>query len=53
MNYSAAATVDDGSCIFLGILEEVGPCLFDVSEDGIVNTPDLLIFLQYWESTCE
>ncbi|MGB0510277.1 MAG: hypothetical protein ACPGGB_05080, partial [Flavobacteriales bacterium] len=53
LNYSAAATVDDGSCVFLGVLEEVGPCLFDVSDDGIVNTPDLLIFLQYWESTCE
>ena len=53
LNYSGAANVDDGSCVFVGILNEVGPCLFDVSSDGIVNTPDLLIFLQYWESTCE
>ena len=53
LNYSGAANVDDGSCVFVGILDEVGPCLFDVSDDGIVNTPDLLIFLQYWEATCE
>ena len=53
LNYSGAANVDDGSCVFVGILNEVGPCLFDVSSDGIVNTPDLLIFLQYWEATCE
>ncbi len=53
LNYSGAANVDDGSCVFVGILDEVGPCLFDVSSDGIVNTPDLLIFLQYWESNCE
>ena len=53
LNYSGAASVDDGRCVFVGVLDEVGPCLFDVTNDGIVNTPDLLIFLQYWEATCE
>ena len=53
LNFSAAANVDDGSCVFLDAPDEVGPCLFDVSGDGSVNTPDLLIFLSYWETTCE
>jgi hypothetical protein len=46
------ATVDDGSCVFLET-GQVGACLFDVSGDGSVNTPDLLIFLSLWETTCE
>ena len=52
LNYSSAANVDDGSCVFSDS-GEVGACLFDVSNDGTVNTPDLLIFLSLWESTCE
>ena len=53
LNYSAVATMDDGTCVFPDVPNETGPCLFDVSGDSTVNTPDLLIFLQYWESTCE
>ncbi len=53
INYSAAADVDNGSCLFLDVISEIGPCYFDITDDGIVNTPDLLILLQYWESICE
>ena len=53
LNYSAAATVDNGSCVFLDAVGGIGPCYFDVTGDNFVNTPDLLIFLQYWEASCE
>ena len=52
INYSAAADLDNGSCVFLDVITDIGPCYFDVTDDGIVNTPDLLILLQYWEATC-
>ncbi|MCH1582243.1 MAG: hypothetical protein L7S63_03920 [Flavobacteriales bacterium] len=52
LNYSAAADIDNGSCTFLDVITDIGPCYFDVTNDGVVNTPDLLILLQYWESTC-
>jgi len=53
VNYSAAADIDNGSCLFLDVITDIGPCYFDITDDGIVNTPDLLILLQYWEATCE
>ena len=53
LNYSAAATVDNGSCVFLDAVGGIGSCYFDVTGDNFVNTPDLLIFLQYWEASCE
>ena len=53
VNYSAAADLDNGSCVFLDVITDIGPCYFDISNDGIVNTPDLLILLQYWEAVCE
>ena len=52
INYSAAADLDNGSCVFLDVITDIGPCYFDVDNNGIVNTPDLLILLQYWEATC-
>lgn len=52
INYSAAADLDNGSCVFLDVITGIGPCYFDVTDDGIVNTPDLLILLQYWEASC-
>ena len=53
INYSAAADIDNGSCIFLDAITDIGPCYFDITNDGVVNTPDLLILLQYWEATCD
>ena len=37
-NYDAAATDDDGSCVFAGSgLDCAGNCLFDVDADGVCD----------------
>jgi len=47
-NFNAAANVEDGSCTF-----ELGnACPADLSGDGVVGTPDLLIFLAAFGSNC-
>ena len=48
-NFSAAATVDNGSCTF-----QIGnDCPSDINGDGVVGTPDLLTFLSSFGTTCE
>jgi hypothetical protein len=46
-NYSAAANVDNGSCTF-----EASSCTGDLNEDGTVGTPDLLMFLAAFGTSC-
>jgi hypothetical protein len=47
-NFNAAANVEDGSCTF-----ELGnACPGDLSGDGVVGTPDLLIFLAAFGTNC-
>jgi hypothetical protein len=49
MNYIESASWDDGSCLFdLGS----GVCPEDLNQDGIVNTPDLLLFLGTFGTLC-
>jgi hypothetical protein len=47
-NFNSAANVEDGSCTF-----ELGSsCPSDLTGDGVVGTPDLLIFLAAFGSNC-
>ncbi|MEY2773735.1 MAG: hypothetical protein RLZZ275_82, partial [Bacteroidota bacterium] len=47
-NFNSAANVEDGSCTF-----EIGnACPSDLTGDGVVGTPDLLVFLAAFGSNC-
>jgi hypothetical protein len=46
-NYNALANVDNGSCTF-----ELSSCTGDLNEDGTVGTPDLLMFLAAFGTSC-
>ena len=48
-NYAAAATTDDGSCVF----DTVSDCPGDLNNDGQIGTPDLLAFLASFGTSCE
>jgi len=45
-NYDSTANTDDGSCYF-----NCTACIADFDGDGTVNTPDILIFLQFFGCT--
>ena len=48
-NYDDAANMEDGSCTFdLG-----NTCPGDLNEDGVVGTPDLLVFLAAFGTDCD
>ena len=47
-NFDAAATLDDGSCIF----SDGEGCPEDLNGDGLVNTPDILALLGAFDTTC-
>lgn len=47
-NYDAAATVDDGTCLFPEDL-----CPADLNDDGEVSTPDLLFVLGEYGTLCD
>lgn len=47
VNYNAAASIDDGSCLYLD------ECPYDLNEDGLINTADLLDLLSAFGSNCE
>lgn len=49
MNYIESASWDDGSCLFD---LSSGVCPEDLNQDGIVNTPDLLLFLGTFGTLC-
>jgi hypothetical protein len=49
LNYNSEATVDDLSCEF----ELASNCPADLTQDGVVNTQDLLEFLVSFGSFCE
>ncbi len=49
LNYDSEATVDDLSCEF----ELASNCPADLTQDGVVNTQDLLEFLVSFGSFCE
>jgi hypothetical protein len=46
-NYDSLANEDDGSCIVV-----VASCPGDLDDDGLVATPDLLIFLSVFGTEC-
>jgi hypothetical protein len=47
-NYNEAANVENGSCTF-----ELGnACPGDLNDDGVVGTPDLLVFLAAFGTDC-
>jgi hypothetical protein len=48
-NYDAAATTDNGSCLFSG----GSSCPGDLNDDGQIGTPDLLAFLANFGTSCE
>jgi hypothetical protein len=49
-NYDMEADLDDGSCIFEG-----GDCScpFDVNDDNIIGSADLIVFLAAYGGTCD
>jgi hypothetical protein len=47
-NYDSTATEDDMSCLF----DSASLCPYDFTDDGLVNTQDLLLFLGAFGSTC-
>lgn len=48
-NYNVSATNDDGSCI----VNTAPACPGDLDDDGLRATPDLLIFLSVFGTTCD
>jgi hypothetical protein len=48
-NYNPAANIEDGSCI----VDAANPCPGDLNEDGVVGTPDLLVFLAAFGTDCD
>ena len=48
-NYDAAATTDDGSCVF----DASSDCPGDLNNDGQIGTGDLLAFLASFGTSCE
>jgi hypothetical protein len=50
MNFDSLATVDDGSCAYYGAFN---PCPSDLDGNGIVGSPDLLLFLSEYGDVCE
>ena len=46
-NYNPLADLDDGTCVF------APACLEDLSGDGVINTPDLLILMAAFGNLCE
>jgi len=49
VNYQPVATLDDGSCNF----PDNPACPLDFNNDGVVNVPDLLIFIAGWGLPCD
>jgi hypothetical protein len=49
-NYNPLATVDNGSCTFVNLANSC--CKGDFTDDSIINTTDLLIFLSVFGSSC-
>jgi len=49
MNFDSLATVDDGSCDYYGAFN---PCPSDLDGNGIVGSPDLLLFLSAYGDVC-
>jgi hypothetical protein len=47
VNYNAAATIDDGSCLYFDA------CPYDLNEDGLINTADLLVLLSAFGGVCD
>ncbi len=47
-NYNASANVDDGTCAV-----DTASCPGDLDNDGLVATPDLLVFLSVFGTECE
>ena len=50
-NFDADADCDNGSCEFVLTVDD--GCMFDVDGSGMIGASDLIIFLQYFESTCD
>jgi hypothetical protein len=49
-NYDMDADLDDGSCLFEG---GSCSCPFDVNEDNIIGSADLIVFLAAFGGTCQ
>lgn len=49
LNYQPLAVYDDGSCVFPQSVD----CPLDFNADGVVNVPDLLIFIAAWGTICD
>jgi len=48
-NFNPLALVDDGSCTFPNNAD----CPVDLNSDGLVNVPDLLLFVAAWGQACD
>jgi len=48
-NFDAAATIDDGTCLF----SVASPCPTDLNGDGVTGSPDLLMILGSYGEACE
>ena len=52
LNYDAYATSDNANCIYL---EDVtgNDCIADLDANGFIGSADLIIFLSFYQSSCE